>query len=439
MVKEEKMRRTKRFWHFLSLGLTAVLLATLLGACGDSPTATPAVTTLAATTATGTTVATTTVAATSAVSADKAIPAFPAKPVTIQVFDVCGCDKISKAILTNYQKANPDKVVNIEYPPRGQAPELAGKIKAQQDAGKLDIALVFSGYDGMAAGVEQGLWLSLNDYNSKFSSLTDNYLDQAKQAAKIAQGFAYPFAYTPGGPLFEYDPGKIKSLPKNPDELKAWVKANPNKFLYAQPTNSGPGRTFLMGLPYLLGDKDPKDPINGWDKTWAYLKELDQSIEYYPTGTGAMMKELGEGTRWLVPTTMGWDINSLFLNTFPSTTKTFMLENTTFVSDALFMMIPKNLDNDRLAVVLDIIAFTLKPEQQANAYDEGYFYPGPAIKGVDISLAPPHSQDVIKQFGRPEYPEMIKKVPTEMPLDTKLLVAAYAKWDKEIGGNKLKK
>lgn len=434
------MRKIMRFRDFLSLSLTALILAALFGACGDSATATSAATTQAATTVAGTTAAATTASgSTGTTGSGKAVPAFPAKPVNIQVFDVCGCDKISKAILTNYQKANQDKVINIEYPPRGQAPELVGKIKAQQDAGKLDIALVFSGYDGMAAGVEQGLWLNLNDYSAKFNGLTDNYLEPAKRAAKIAQGFAYPFAYTPSGPLFEYDPGKVKTLPKNPEELKAWIKANPNKFIYAQPTNSGPGRTFLMGLPYLLGDKDPKDPINGWDKTWAYLKEIDQYIEYYPTGTGAMMKELGEGTRWLVPTTMGWDINSLFLNTFPSTTKTFMLENTTFVSDALFMMVPKGLDNDRLAVTLDIIGHTLKPEQQANAYDEGYFYPGPAVKGVDISLAPAHSQDVLKQFGRPEYDEMIKKVPTEMPLDTKLLVAAYAKWDKEIGGNKLKK
>ena len=55
-----------------------------------------------------------------------------------------------------------------------------------------------------------------------------------------------------------------------------------------------------MGLPYLLGDKDPMDPVKGWDKTWAYLKELGKYIEYYPTGTGAMMKELGEGSRDMI-------------------------------------------------------------------------------------------------------------------------------------------
>ena len=36
----------------------------------------------------------------------------------------------------------------------------------------------------------------------------------------------------------------------------------------------------MMGLPYILGDKDPQDPVNGWDKTWAYLQEIGEYIEY---------------------------------------------------------------------------------------------------------------------------------------------------------------
>ena len=67
--------------------------------------------------------------------------------------------------------------------------------------------------------------------------------------------------------------------------------------MYARPANSGPGRTFLMGLPYILGDKDPKDPINGWDKTWAYLKELDKYVDYYPSGTARDDEEPGQRLR----------------------------------------------------------------------------------------------------------------------------------------------
>ena len=36
----------------------------------------------------------------------------------------------------------------------------------------------------------------------------------------------------------------------------------------------------------------------------------------------------------------------------------------------------------------------LTPEQQALSYDDGYFYPGPAIKGVGIDMAPQESQKV---------------------------------------------
>jgi len=109
----------------------------------------------------------------------------------------------------------------------------------------------------------------------------------------------------PAGPLIEYNPDKVKQVPTTPQELLAWCKANPNKLIYARPANSGPGRTFIMGLPYILGDKDPKDPVNGWEKTWAYLKDLNSCIEYYPTGTGAVMKELGEGSRDMTITMTG--------------------------------------------------------------------------------------------------------------------------------------
>ena len=99
--------------------------------------------------------------------------------------------------------------------------------------------------------------------------------------------------------------------------------------MYARPANSGPGRTFLMGLPYILGDTDPKDPVNGWEKTWAYLKQLDECIEYYPSGTGATMKELGEGSRDMIATTTGWDINPRVLGTVPKEAKVAHLRAST--------------------------------------------------------------------------------------------------------------
>jgi putative spermidine/putrescine transport system substrate-binding protein len=193
-----------------------------------------------------------------------------------------------------------------------------------------------------------------------------------------------------------------------------------------------------MGLPYLLGDKDPKDPLNGWDKTWAYLKELDSCIEYYPTGTGAVMKELGEGSRDMTVTVTGWDINPRALGVVPKQFQVATLKGFHWINDAHYAVIPKGVANEKLVVLLDLINFLLKPEQQALTYDAGYFYPGPAIKGVTLEMAPKKSQDTLKEFGRAEYADLIANNPHELPLDDKAMVAAFKKWDQDIGALKAK-
>jgi putative spermidine/putrescine transport system substrate-binding protein len=227
-------------------------------------------------------------------------------------------------------------------------------------------------------------------------------------------------------------------VPHTAEKLLAWCKAHPHRFMYARPANSGPGRTFMMGLPYLLGDKDPKDPIGGWDKTWAYLKQMNGCIEYYPSGTGVTMKEFGESSRDIIVSTTGWDINPRFLGVVPKSAEIGTLRGFHWVSDAFFMVVPKGLSEDRLAVALDLMAFLLQPQQQAYAYDEGYLYPGPAVKNVPVSMAPPESQAVIKDFGRPEYADLIANNPIELPLLPKSMVAAFKKWDEEVGSGKTK-
>ena len=97
----------------------------------------------------------------------------------------------------------------------------------------------------------------------------------------------------------------------------------------------------MMGLAHILKDKDPSDPINGWDKTWAYLKELGQYIEYYPAGTGPTMKELGEGSRDIIPTQMGWDINPRVLGAVPKEVKVQAIKGFSWILDAHYLCVPK--------------------------------------------------------------------------------------------------
>ena len=121
--------------------------------------------------------------------------------------------------------------------------------------------------------------------------------------------------------------------------------------MYARPANSGPGRTFLMGLPYLLGDKDPKDPVNGWDKTWAYLKELSKYVDVLPVrhhGHDERTSPTGRGD--MIATTTGWDINPRALGTVPKDVEVASFEGFHWVTDAHYAVVPKGVSADKLAV-----------------------------------------------------------------------------------------
>ncbi|CAB3746390.1 ABC transporter substrate-binding protein [Burkholderia sp. MSh2] len=361
-----------------------------------------------------------------------------AAPVSLNIVDVAGNLQLTQKAIEAFRDKNPNLVSNVTFT-NAPAPQLPGKIKAMQAAGRADIDLVLTGTDALAAGIEQNLWLKLlPDNAAALPGVLDRYAPGPRKMQELAQGFGLEVAYMPAGPLLEYNPAKVGNPPRTPEQLLAWCKAHPDKLIYARPANSGPGRTFLMGLPYVLGDRNPQDPINGWDKTWAFLKALNDCIPYYPGGTSAVMKELGEGTRDMTVTVTGWDLNPRALGIVPAEFRVQAFDNMTWVNDAHYMVIPKGVSKEKLDVLFKLMNFLLEPAQQAMTYDDGYFYPGPAVKGVTLEMAPAHSQEVIRKFGRPEYAKLLAERPHVQPLGAQAMVAAFQKWDREIGSQKSK-
>jgi putative spermidine/putrescine transport system substrate-binding protein len=364
--------------------------------------------------------------------------ALPKSPVALNVIDVAGNLALTQKAIENYRKAKPNLVSRITFT-KAPAPELPGKIKAQQGANRVDIDMVLTGNDALAAGMEQSLWIPVvTAHANALPKLNEIYLEGAAKMQELAKGHGVVVTYYPSGPLLEYMPNKVKTVPTTAEELLAWTRENKHRFIYARPANSGPGRTFIMGLPYILGDSNPKDPVKGWDKTWAYLKAVGENVEYYPSGTGAVMKELGEGSRDMTVSTTGWDINPRVLGVVPKEARIGAIKGFHWVTDAHYMCVPKGVPDDKLAVLLDLMSFLLTKEQQAYTYDEGYFYPGPAVKGVTLDMAPEDSQKAIKEFGRPEYEKLIADNPLETPLEPDQMVLAFRRWDEEIGGAKRK-
>jgi putative spermidine/putrescine transport system substrate-binding protein len=357
-----------------------------------------------------------------------------AEPITLSIIDTGGDLASTQTIIENYKKANPQKVKEIKLQ-RAPAPEVPAKIKAQQDAGRLDINLILTGQDGGSVLAANNQLIKLFPaYDIMFPR--DELTDAAKELQDEGDGYLIPSVASSGGPVLIYNPSKVPNPPKTADELMAWAKANPGKFMYARPANSGPGRSIVQGVSYILGDSKPLDPEKGWDKTWAYLRELGKYVEYYPTGTAVTLKEFAQGQRWIIAGIMEWDMKPRAQSVIPPDSKISIMENTTFVIDGHYWAIPVGVPQDQIDVILDLIKFMRTPEQQQLTWPA---FIGPSIKAATLDKAPKDIQDQVREFWRPEYDQIGTKWKTAPTLAVKQLSYAMDRWDREIGADQVKK
>ncbi len=362
-------------------------------------------------------------------------PASAQQPITISILDNGGDLASTGVIIENYKKAFPNKVKEIKIQ-RGPAPETPAKIKAQQDAGRADINLVLTGQDaGSVLAANKQLVQLFPTYDKMFPK------DELKEEAKILQdeggGYLIPTVVNSGGPVFIYNPKKVPTPPKTAEELLAWAKANPKRFLYARPANSGPGRSIMCGLPFILGDKAPMDPEKGWDKAWAYFKELGKYMEYYPTGTLFTLREFAQEQRWMIAGIMEWDMKPRAEGVIPPESKITILDNTTFIIDGHYWGIPKGVPQNEVEIILDMMKFMRRVDQQVLTYKA---FIGPTIKAATLDKAPADIRDYVKEFWRPEYDQIGpgKKWKMASQLPFKELTYAMDRWDREIGAQQIK-
>ena len=356
-----------------------------------------------------------------------------AEPITLSIIDTGGDLASTEVIIRNYAKANPDKVKDIKIQ-RAPAPELPAKIKAQQDAGRLDINLVLTGQDGGSLLAANKQIIQIPNYKTEFPR--DILTDAGKALYDEGDGYLIPSVGNAGGPVFIYNPSKVPNPPKTAADLLAWVKANPGKFMYARPANSGPGRSILQGMSFILNDSKPMDPEKGWEKGWDFLKELGKSVEYYPTGTAITLKEFAQGQRWMIAGIMEWDMKPRAQSVIPPDSKIAILENTTFVVDGHYWAIPTGVPKEQVDVILDLMKFMWKPEQQVLTWTA---FIGPVVKSATIASAPKNIQDDVKEFWRPEYDQVGTKWTVSSPLGVTALSYAMDRWDREIGADQVKK
>ncbi|MDQ3466489.1 MAG: extracellular solute-binding protein [Actinomycetota bacterium] len=348
------------------------------------------------------------------------------------IYDVGGLLAFTQPMIEEYVAENSDVISGVTFQ---QAPsaDLAGLLQAQQDSDNLSIDLVLSGSDAIGAGIVNDLWDPISEHEDAIPGI-GSYTEEARSIYETYDGNALVVATEYTGPLLEWNPDAVADPPQTAEELLAWAKANPGRFTYSQPPSSGPGRQFLMGLPYILDDVDPSDPENGWENTWAYLAELDQYVAAYPSSTGSTFENLARGGIDMMASSAGWDIGQRQQGAIPLEFEVGTIDDWTWIQAGHFAAIPAGLEPERREVVIGLLNGMMSESFQVGIFAaQDKAIPGPAIEGVSLEDAPAEVQEAVAEFNRPQYLELFEAAPSAVELPPETMSVMFDRWEREIG------
>jgi putative spermidine/putrescine transport system substrate-binding protein len=357
--------------------------------------------------------------------------------VTLTVLDAGGVLSFTRPIIEAFQRSHPNLVDELKFE---QAPstDAVGRIRVQQAAGQALTDLVVGGGDVVGGGIRENVWQRILPVQERRLANTGRYTAQAKQLQTLTNGFAITVATEYQGPVLSFDPARVQ-LPARltAQQLLAWARAHPKRFTYARPPSSGPGRHFLMALPYILGDKNPRDP-SGWRRTWRYLEQLHEYVAPYPSSTSESLRGLAQQNYDLVISTVGWDLGMRAQGVHPLSYRVASFgvgrKNARWMVAGHYAMVPRGITGRRLDAVLRLLNFMLRPNQQVKMYAaQMKSQPGPAVKDVSVANASRETRAAIAKTDRPLYDALFGRVRTAAELEAATLAVALDRWEREIG------
>ncbi|KLU60104.1 hypothetical protein CEB3_c35350 [Peptococcaceae bacterium CEB3] len=355
------------------------------------------------------------------------------QPVTITFYSLGGTDNYFHDILVPmFEKATKGKY-KVQYG-RGPWQQIVNKIKAE---GKnVDIDVLATGLDGLAGGMQAGVWQQLNPayapdiHYAELNKFGKEYTD-------LFQGYGVPAFTSYGGPMLVYNSDKVKQPPTTYAELKVWAAAHPDKFMYATVPTSGPSRGFYFGLIHSLGENiNQPDSLS---ETWNYLTTLGKNITSYPAASGDTFKFLNDGTVYIVPHLPGWYAQQVADGTLAKNIKAVMLTGVPQFLDAQFYVMPKNISPDAQKAALAFINFAMSKEAESQLY--AIVYP-PTNKNASVAqMLPRYKANYEKELAA--LPNQLKSgdnliIPSDSLLfpNSEVTLAHYKLWQEKIQANK---
>ncbi|WP_421991954.1 extracellular solute-binding protein [Roseococcus sp.] len=288
-----------------------------------------------------------------------------------------------------------------------------------------DAALADAG--SVAWGTERGAWRRLPASLREAGAASGGHLAQLMQPLTGEE--AMLVSPDPGGPVLLHRASVLPDPPRSAAALLDYARQNPRRFLYPRPSESALGRQFLMALPHLLRDSDPSDPQLGWTRSWAWLKEVDSFIDYYPSDDAAAFEEFATDGIALMPASLTAYLRGRKDALLPDEASFALFEGAPLIPQGVFLVMPRDATEESLALVETFARFLLRPEIQSGAFGRGF------LPGFAVNQPAPRTEAERSAWNRILPAEMAARVaaaPLAPPLGPQQLALMLRRWDEEI-------
>jgi putative spermidine/putrescine transport system substrate-binding protein len=301
-----------------------------------------------------------------------------ADPVEIQ-FYLTGSQNVKDlwdTLVPMFEEKNPNTKVNVVYVASGgDSEQIYNKViaakKAGSGSGGVDL------YEDSLAKVVQGqkddVWETLStDGIPNLSNVDSKNLNDVSNLA---------IPYRSSAVLLAYNSEKVPTPPKTMDELITWIKNNPERFAYNDPSTGGSGNSFVSTVLY----KDlPEDAIHSsdpaimsqWDAGFKTLKEIGKYVYgkgIYPKKNQGTLDLLASGEVDMIPAWSDMVLQQVGAGTLPATTKLAQL-TPGFNGGPTYLMVNKL--SDKKEAVNAFLNFVLSPEAQEVIVNKLNGFPG---------------------------------------------------------------
>lgn len=281
-----------------------------------------------------------------------------------------------ETLVPTFEKKNPNikvKLVHIESGAGGQSTidRLIAAKQAGQKSGNID--LYESSLSDVTKGIKEDLWAAVDAKQiPNLNKIEENNMKETNNMG---------IPYRASSVILAYNSAKVKTPPKTADELYDWIRKNPGRFTYNDPSTGGSGDSFVQTAiynflpPETTRSSDPSI-MKQWDKGFALLKELKPYMYQkgvFPKKNQGTLDLLANGEVDMIPAWSDMVLEQLGKKLLPDTVKYTQI-TPQFTGGPTYLMVPKLTEHS--ASVNKFLDFVLSVEAQTVIVNKMNGYPG---------------------------------------------------------------